>query len=294
MSIQRIAAAALIIVAGAVAVTSSSASASPIPVTKVLMFVEENHSLTQMQAGMPYLYSQAQKYGYATHYNAASHPSLPNYLAMTFGSTFGITDDSSPSAHPEPAPDVFTAAVQAGHTARSYQESMPSNCYTGNSGSYAVKHNPWAYDTTASARSACLSSNVPSEAYTAGWLHNNIVNGSLPNVGEVTPNLCNDGHDCSLTTADAWLKNWLTLIYASPDWLSGRLAVIVTADEDNYSSGNVVLTVVLHPSQSHHVVTTPLTHYSMTKLLTDVGHAPCIRSGCSATNLASAFGFTIG
>ena len=98
-------------------VATATPSGRPGAVDKVLVFVEENHSFDQMKAGMPYLYAQAQQYGYATTYTAISHPSLPNYLAMAFGSTFGVTDDDSPSSHPEAGQAVFTAAVQAGRTA---------------------------------------------------------------------------------------------------------------------------------------------------------------------------------
>jgi hypothetical protein len=265
----------------------------PGAVDKVLVFVEENHSLDQMKAGMPYLYAQAQQYGYATTYTAISHPSLPNYLAMAFGSTFAVTDDGSPGSHPEAGQDVFTAALQAGRAARSYQESMTSNCALGDQGSYAVKHNPWAYASTPAARAACATGDVPAGTSTAGPLHDDIVSGALPNVGEVTPNLANDAHDGSLATADAWLKGWLTLIYASPDWKSGHLAVIITADEDAGNQGNEVLTTVIHPSLTARVVTTPLTHFSLTQFLSQVGHAPCIGSGCTALSLASAFGLAI-
>lgn len=261
----------------------------PVVVTKVLVFIEENHSLDQMRAGMPYLYSQAKKYGYANYYTAASHPSLPNYLAIASGSTFGITDDKGPSTHSIPAPSVFGAALTAGRTAKSYQESMPANCKTStvSGGLYAVKHNPWPY--IASERTKCQAFDVPSGTTSSGALRNDIVAGTLPNVGEVTPDLNNDAHDGTLASADAWLKGWLTRIYASPDWLARRLAVIVTADEDRRNEGNRVFTTVIHPSQHGHLVTTPLTHYSLTTLLTQVAGAPCIRSGCTAPSFANAF-----
>lgn len=281
--------------APATSATPTPTTTTPAPktaVTKVLVFVEENHSLSQMQKGMPYLFSQANKYGYGTGYTAATHPSLPNYLAFASGSTFGIADDSSPSSHAIAAPDVFGAAIAAGRKAKSYQESMPSNCATTSKSPYAVKHNPWAY--VGSDRTRCLAGDVPSGTSTSGALHADIAAGTLPNVGEVTPNLNNDAHDGTLSTADGWLKSWLTLIYASPDWASGHLAVIITADEDDRHQGNLVLTTVIHPSQHGHVVTTRLTHYSLTTLLTQVGHASCIRSGCTAPSFANAFGLTIG
>jgi hypothetical protein len=283
--------------------TTSGASSSPVSspaasgtgaapargsVDKVLVFIEENHSLSQMRTGMPYLYSQAKKYGYANHYTALAHPSLPNYLAIAFGSTFGVTDDAAPGSHPERGPDVFTAARRAGRTARAYQESMTSNCARTDRGKYAVKHNPWAYNSTRGG-TVCGTNDVPAGTQASGQLHDDIVNGALPNVGEVTPNLDHDAHDGSLTSADEWLKGWLRLVYASPDWRSGHLAIIVTADEDNNHQRNRVLTTVIHPSQRGRVVTSPLTHYSLTGLLTRVGHSKCIRHGCTAPDFARAF-----
>src|ERR1700712_2783009 len=85
-------------------------------VTKVLVFIEENHSLAQMKVGMPYLYSQATKYGYANNYFALNHPSLPNYLGIATGDTYGIVDDRDPKIHPVNPPDVFGATLAAGHT----------------------------------------------------------------------------------------------------------------------------------------------------------------------------------
>jgi hypothetical protein len=256
-------------------------------VAKILVFIEENHSLSEMRAQMPYLYRQSKTYSYATSYTAIRHPSLPDYLAIAGGSTYAVADDSGPSAHPIDGRSVFGAAITAGRSAKSYQESMTSNCQLTNSDGYAVKHNPWAYFTRE--RALCQANDVPSGTPNSGALHNDIVSGALPNVAEVTPNLAHDAHDGSLATADAWLKDWLTLIYGSPDWTAGRLAVIVLADEDDFSEGNKVMFTVIHPSQSHHIVSAPLSHYSLTGLLTRVTHAPCINEGCSAPNLAAAF-----
>ncbi len=260
-------------------------------VSKIIVFVEENHSLSEMRDGMPYLYGEATTFGYTINYKAATHPSLPNYLAFAGGSTFGVTNDGNPSVHPVTGPSVFGQALSVGKTAKSYQESMPSNCFATNSGKYAPKHNPWAYFTQE--RNLCNSLDVPAGTLAAGALRSDVVGGSLPNLSEVTPNLSNDAHDGSLADADAWLKGWLELIYSSPDWKAGRLAVLVSADEDDSTADNTVLTVVIHSSQSHDVVTTPLNHYSLNRLLTEVSGAGCIAAGCSAPDLAAAFGLPL-
>jgi phosphatidylinositol-3-phosphatase len=276
----------------AVTLAPATARGTASPVSKVLVFVEENHSLSEMKSGMPYLYQQAKTYGYADHYTAVGHPSLPNYLAIAGGSMFGVTGDGSPGQHPEPTPNVFDAAITAGKTAKAYAESMPTNCNKGSAGTYAARHNPWVYFPGDAAE--CQANDVPSGTTSSGALSQAIVDGALPTVGMVTPNLQHDAHDGTLAAADSWLKNWLTLIYASPDWQAGRLAVVVTTDEDDGSQNNTVLTVVLHPSQAGQVVSNALNHYSLTGLLTQVAHAPCIRKGCRAANFAAAFGLPIG
>lgn len=268
-------------------VSPSPAPASVVPVTKVLVVVEENHSLSQMQSQMPYAYSLAKQYGYATNYTAITHPSLPNYIAIASGSTKGITDDNAPAAHHVTGRSVFGAAVATGRTAKAYMDSTPSNCALSASGNYAVKHNPWAYFTAE--RTSCGRYDKPFTTF-AG----DASAGTLPNVGMIVPNLAHDAHDGSLATADAWYKALMTKVFAGPDWKAGRLAVVLTADEDDRKAGNKVLTTVIHPSQSHRVVTSSLTHYSLTGLLCDVAHAPRLGAGAKAPSMKSAFALPIG
>ncbi len=257
-------------------------------VTKVLVVIEENHSLSQMKTGMPYLYSAAEKYGYATHYTAITHPSLPNYLAIAGGSTFGLADDLPPSVHPISGQSVFGQAIARGRTAKLYAESMVDNCELANDGRYAVKHNPWAY--FVDERASCHSYDVPLRPALA----DDSAAGKLPNVGMIVPSLDHDAHDGSLRAADAWLRTHLGDVFAGPDWKSGHLAIVITADEDDRRASNNVLTVVIHPSQLHHVVNTPrLGHYSLTRLFAQVVGTPPLRHGVNAVNLRAAFGLTV-
>jgi len=82
--------------------------------TKVLVIVEENHTETSALQQMPYLAALADAYGHTTDYQAVAHPSLPNYLALAGGSTFGVTDDNPPSSHPIAGDSVFDTALRAG------------------------------------------------------------------------------------------------------------------------------------------------------------------------------------
>jgi hypothetical protein len=264
---------------------------APSGVSKVLVVVEENHSLSEMRDQMPYLYGLARQYGYATDYRAATHPSLPNYLAIAGGSTFDVADDASPSAHPLTGPSVFGAAIAAGRTARLYAESMPSVCATAPSGAYAVKHAPWAYFVDEAA--LCQDRMVPAGTPTDGPLASDVAAGELPTVGMLVPDLDHDAHDGTLATADEWLHGWLPAIMAGPDFQGGRLAIVVTADEDDKTDGNRVLTVVIAPGVTDEVVTAPLSHYSLTGLLCEVAGVPPLREAAGAPSFAEAFGLRL-
>ncbi|MGY2701984.1 alkaline phosphatase family protein [Nocardioides sp. HB32] len=252
-------------------------------VTKLLVFVVENHSLHQMRAGMPWLSDLADQYGYATRYGAITHPSLPNYLAIAGGDTFGIADDSRPADHPIRRPSVFGRAVRAGSTATTYAEGMTSRCQQADGGEYAVRHNPWAY--FRSERRLCRQHDVPLRA-----LQGDIDAGTLPQVGLVVPDVCNDAHDCTLATADVWLQRHVGRVLDGPDFTSGRLAVVVTADEDDRHHGNRVLTVVAHPSLDGVIVGRALTHYALSRSYAEVAGVDPVGHAADARSLLRVFG----
>ncbi len=259
------------------------------PVTKLLVFVVENHSLDEMRAQMPEAFGLAEEYGYATRYHALTHPSLPNYLAMAGGDTFGISDDNFPVAHVLHGPSVFGQAIGAGLTAKVYAEGMPGTCALETGGErYAVKHNPWAY--FVDERTECERYDVPLDE-----LADDAASGDLPNAGLVVPDLCHDAHDegCDLGGADAWVADQVGAVMAGPDFASGRLAIVLTADEDDRHQDNLVLTTVVHPSQQGHVVDTPLTHYSLARLYDEVLGVPPLRQAATAPDMARAFGLPL-
>jgi acid phosphatase len=258
-------------------------------VTKVLVFVVENHSLAQMRAGMPKTYAFASRHAYATSYRAIRHPSLPNYIAIAAGSTLGVADDANPSAHRLTGNNVFRQAIRSGHSAKVYAESMPRRCALTNSGRYAVRHNPWTYFSAPRDRAACQKYDVR-----ARRLVHDSAAGTLPNVGFVIPDIVDDAHDGTLAQADRWISRRIGTLTAGPDWRAGRLAIVVTADEDDRHSHNLVLTVVATKHQPRRVVSTPLNHYSLTGFLEDVLGVRHLRHARSAPSLAKAFGISVG
>ncbi len=261
------------------------------PVTKLLVFIEENHSLDQMREQMPFVFGLAKQYGYATNYYALSHPSLPNYIQIAGGQDHGVDDNSDPSKYPLDATSVFGQAIEQGRTAAVFADGMTGNCAPEdekNGGSeYVVHHNPWVYFTAEHAD--CMRYDQPVSA-----LDTAIAKGDLPNAGMVIPDQCHNAHDCDLSEADAWFAGYMRKIFAGPDWRSGHLAVVLTADEDDDSQDNKVLTVVIHPSQHAHVVDVRLDHYSLTRLYEDVIHAPHLFQAADAASMSEAFGLPVG
>lgn len=261
-------------------------------VDKILVIVEENRSVHDAARHMPFLMSQAQSYGTATNFYAITHPSLPNYLALAGGSTFGIADDRNPDAHRLQGPSVFGQLVASSRTAKTYAEAMPSNCARRNQGAYAVRHNPWTYFDDKAERAVCERFDVASGSPSAGALADDIASGELPTFGLLIPDVCHDGHDCSAATTDNWLRSWLPTIKKGPDFKSNRLAIVVTWDEDDNHSGNRVLMVVIHPSLKGKQVTTRLDQYGLSAGIARVGGIPPLRHADNGTDALTAFGLS--
>ncbi len=249
----------------------------------------ENKAPVVGSSSAPYFTSLAADCGLATDYHAITHPSLPNYLAATGGSTFGITDDGPPSSHPISATSIFAQVSATGRSWRSYEESMPSACSPSASGSYAVKHNPAAYFT--GIRTDCAASDVPLGTTSSGALAQDLTSGSLPAFSFVTPDMCNDMHDCSVATGDAWLRSWMGRILSSDAYAAGRTAIVVTFDEDDSSGSNLVSTILVAPSVPPGTRDgTAFNHYSLLRTTEEMlGLPTSLGAAATATSMRAAF-----
>ncbi len=217
----------------------------------VFLIVMENRSYSQAISSS-YVSSLAARYAIATDYHGVSHPSLPNYLALTSGTTWGIADDGF---HALPAAGLGAQLTSAGIEWRAYMESMTRGCFN-SPYPYALKHNPFAYY-----GSACPPQVVPFTQFASD------VSGNAPQFSWITPNLCNDGHDCSSSVADAWLSQTVPTILNSNAWQDGGMLVI-TWDEGE-DSANSVLTLIIRPNPVIHQSAKPYDHYSLLATIED-------------------------
>ena len=239
--------------------TSVDPSPSPIPrpspVTArshVFVIVMENRSYGQV-IGNGYISRLAAQYGVATDYHGVSHPSLPNYLAMTSGSTWGIADDGF---HALPAGGLGTQLTNAGLDWRAYMEGMSNGCFNSRY-PYALKHNPFAYY-----GSACPPQVVPFSQFAA-----DISGPNVPRFVWITPDLCHDGHDCSNAVANAWLAQTVPSILSSTAWKDNGV-LLITWDEGE-DSANSVLTLLIQPEPFVHRSARPYDHYSLLATIED-------------------------
>jgi phospholipase C len=244
---------------------------------RVVVVVLENHSYSQVAGSSSYLNQLAHGCALASDYLAVSHPSLPNYLALTSGTTSGITSDCTDCL--VSARSIFE---QLGGGWRSYLESMPGPGYAGAfSGMYAKKHNPAAYYTRIDREYAQQA--VPLGLPKSGALARDLRQGRLTRFSLIVPNLCHDEHDCTIEIGDHWLRAWVPLILASPAYRNGQTMLFITYDEGT-GSDNRVYTVAASPTiRPGTIIRTPLTHYSLLKTAQELLGLPCLAHTCDTT-----------
>ena len=214
----------------------------------VFVVVEENHNYSDVIASplMPYFNGLANQYGLASNYYANAHPSIPNYMMLTTGQILTLIDSLTPETFPVSEDNAVRELVAAGKSWKSYAEDLPSIGYTGgDSGKYAVRHNPLAYMTDVQNNTAQAQNLVPFTQFPV-----DLPTANLPDYSFIVPNLCNDAHDCSLTVADDWLKTNIDPVIKSPEFQKDGLLIIVfdEADTQDFTNGGGhVAAVIVSP-----------------------------------------------
>ena len=206
------------------------AVAAPAPPVHVVVMAMENKEAGQVigSASAPYLNRLARRYGRATASYAVTHPSLPNYLALTSGSTDGITSDCTSCR--TGARNIVDQLTRAGLSWKAYLEDYPGGCFAGaGAGRYAKKHNPFIYFTDIARSHARCAHLVGFGALTADLRARR-----LPSFAWITPNLCDDTHDCPIAAGDRFLAHIVPQLLPA---LGPRGVLILTWDEGTTDAG---------------------------------------------------------
>lgn len=234
-------------------ITIASASANLPTFGHVAIVVEENTNYSSVtSSSMPYLFGLMNQYGLATQYYANTHPSIGNYFMLTTGQILTNDDSKTPSNFAVSADNVVRELINAGKTWKAYAESLPSVGYTGGDttsggGQYYVRHVPIAYLTDVQNSSTQKQNLVPFTQFAQDLAAN-----ALPSFSFITPNGCNDAHDCSLGTADSWLKTNIDPLIKNAAFQRDGLLIVVfdESDTDNTNGGGRVVCALISPAFS--------------------------------------------
>jgi phospholipase C len=251
------------------ATPSATPTETPTPANPhVFVIVMENANFTTALASPP-IARLAAKYVLGTNYHAVSSPSLPNYLALTSGSTWGITDDAY---HVLPAGGLGTQLTAAGVTWRAYMEGLTSAGCLRSPYPYALKHNPFAYY-----GGACPENVVALDALDAD------LSRDTPSFVWISPGLCHDGHDCALAEAGRWLEELVGRIVASQAWRDHGVLFVVWDEGDGRSS--VVPLIVASPDVASRRVNGDYDHFSLLAAIEDQFGLPRLGAAKDASPL---------
>jgi phosphatidylinositol-3-phosphatase len=252
---------------------------NPAGPSHVFVIVMENKEFGDVigSSSSPFVNSLARRYASATGFFGVRHPSLPNYLALTAGTTFGVDSDCTDCQ--QDGETVVDQLEAAGVSWKAYMGGMPSACFKGAfSGQYAKKHDPFMYYRRVADDPARCAKVVPESALAA-----DVRAGSLPAFAFLSPGLCDDTHDCGLDQGDRYLARTVPAILAS---LGPRGYLVLTWDEGTsdrgccggLASGGQIATVVAGVGVKRAAsLPGPYTHYSTLRLIEDSFGLPRLR-----------------
>jgi hypothetical protein len=225
-----VAAGLLAVALGVAAAVTPDAGDRSGPASHLVVIVMENKGFDDVVGNpeAPYLAGLARRGALFTRFHAIRHPSLPDYLALTGGSTFGVDSDCNDCS--VRATNLADQLDGARISWKAYMEDLPHPCFTGAAaGGYAKRHDPFAhYDDITGDPRRCARIVPLTE------LGSDMRAGTLPALVWITPGLCHDTHDCGVATGDRFLSNLVPPLLRA---LGPRGALIVTWDEGTDDSG---------------------------------------------------------
>ncbi len=261
----------------------------------VFIVLEENHSYSSVigSSSMPYLNSLASQYGLATQYYANTHPSLGNYFMLTTGQIITNNDSFVPPTGGVNVDNIVRHLLAAGKTWKVYAESLPSVGYLGgDTGLYVKHHNPFVYFSDVVNSSVQPLNIVPFTQLAA-----DLANNQLPDYAFIVPNICDDAHDCTKSTADTWLQNNIAPLIASSAFQPNGLLIIVFDESfptDTTNGGGHVAWVVVSPKANlGYQSTTLYQHQNTLRLMMEgLGLSTFPGAASTASNMAEFFNGT--
>ena len=276
----------------------------------VIMMENTGYNALIGNPNAPWINEAAGKYGLATKYFGVSHPSQPNYIAATSGSTHGVVNDNDTTIN---VPNIVDQLESNGKSWKAYMQSY-SLCL-GNALAHACgdqlyerKHNPFISYADVQTNPTRVAKIVD-----LSQLNTDLAAGNVPDYVWISPDQCHDMHGRStagacnfgnvqglISTGDTFLKNTVGSIMSSSAW-TGNSAIFITWDESDFTNtgpsgfgdtsgcceanpggGHVVTIVISHSDHSARTSAVSYNHYSMLRTIQDGWQLGCLAFTCSS------------
>ncbi len=206
-------------------------------------------------------------------------------MALFSGSTQGVVTDGIYNLAGQNLADQLEAH---GKTWQVVAQNAPLACFTGavasdgedGTGTYARKHKPAISFTDISASPARCSR-------ITNFTH---FDPAAADFSFIAPNLCNDMHDCSVATGDAFLQNFVpAILNSSALQQNGVLFIVWDEGEGVLSSNQVMALIIANDVPPGFQSAIAHNHYSLLRTIEDTWGLGCLNQTCTANNLGEFF-----
>ena len=236
---------------------------NPASVTRIMMVILEN---TRYEEAMrqPFLVALSRRGALLENYSTVGHPSLPNYIALIAGSTFGIASDHEVTLDKPHIGDLLDAR---GLSWKVYAEGYPGGCFLGaKDGDYARKHVPFL-----SFRDVQTDPARCARIVNASALKGDLDGGRLPRWSLYIPDQKNDGHNAGVAYADRWLAETFGPLLDDPKFMHGMLFIVTFDEGHGFFNRHHVATILIGDAVRPGAVSTATYDtYSLLRLSEDV------------------------
>lgn len=246
---------------------------------KVMIIVLENANYEEAMA-QPFLGKLAKSGALLSRFYAETHPSLPNYIALTAGTVAGVSSDRPVSLKVRHIGGLLEARDK---TWKVYAQAYPGHCFLGQrSGMYVRKHVPFLSFVNVQNDARRCANVVEASA-----LNYDAAKGNLPDFSLYIPDQKNDGHDTGVAFADRWLVQTFGPLLKNPAFMKGLLFVVTFDEADNDLSNHIYTALAGASVLSGSVSKSPYNHYNLLRTIEEgLSLGTLVQNDASASPIA--------
>ena len=288
----------------------------------VFVIMMENTSYTSLigNPNAPWINQAAATDGLATNYFGVTHPSQPNYIAATSGSTNGVANDNDTTIN---VPNIVDQLEAHGKSWKAYMQSIFAGgntdklAHSAGNQLYERKHDPFVSYQDVQSNPARMANIVDFSQFAT-----DLANNTVPDFSWISPDQCNDMHgragpsanpasdpcDFShvqglISAGDTFLKNTVGEIMNSRAW-NDNSVIFITWDESDFTNsgpfgfgdtssccdanpggGHVIMPTISHSDHSARTSNVAYNHYSMLATIEGGLNLGCLANTCDTTNV---------